>query len=83
MLRSVSRARFAASLQRLVPEIEPSDLRPAPAGVRAQAVRPDGGLVDDFLLVEQEGALHVCNAPSPAATAALEIARVLCDRIPG
>lgn len=79
--RSASKAAFTRSLQRLVPEVTEDDLVPSPAGVRAQALRRDGGLVDDFLLVEQDGALHVCNAPSPAATASLEIARAICDRI--
>jgi (S)-2-hydroxyglutarate dehydrogenase len=81
MRRSVSRKAFTRSLQRLVPGIVESDLVASPAGVRAQALKRDGGLVDDFLLVEQEGALHVCNAPSPAATASLEIARAICDRV--
>lgn len=81
MRRSLSKAAFTRSLQRLVPAITEADLVPSPAGVRAQALKPDGGLVDDFPLVEQDGALHVCNAPSPAATASLEIARVVCDRI--
>lgn len=73
MARSLSRRRFAASLARLVPEVAAADLVRAPAGVRAQALRPDGGLVDDFLIVEQPGAVHVLNAPSPAATSSLEI----------
>lgn len=80
MLRSWSRRRFARSLQRLVPDIEADDLLPAPAGVRAQALRPDGGLVDDFLLTEGTRSLHVTNAPSPAATASLEIGRSIADR---
>ena len=82
MRRSTSKAAFTRTLQRLVPEITEADLVPSAAGVRAQALKPDGGLVDDFLLVEQDGALHVCNAPSPAATASLEIAKTICDRIP-
>ncbi len=81
MHRSVSKKAFTRSLQRLVPEVVEADLVASPAGVRAQALTRDGGLVDDFLLVEQERALHVCNAPSPAATASLEIARAICDRI--
>jgi L-2-hydroxyglutarate oxidase len=75
MVRSFSKRRFTASLQELIPAIRADDLVPSPAGIRAQALRPDGGLVDDFLLVERPRALHVCNAPSPAATASLEIAR--------
>ena len=75
MLRSSSHRRFADSVRRLVPEIADADLVPAPAGVRAQAVRPDGTLVDDFLLERHGRVVHLLNAPSPAATAALEIAR--------
>jgi L-2-hydroxyglutarate oxidase len=82
--RSASRPRFVRSLQRLVPALTAEDLVAAPAGVRAQAVRPDGELVDDFLIVERPGELHVLNAPSPAATSSLEIgaevARRLADR---
>ena len=75
MVRSVSHRRFADSVRRLVPEIADADLVPAAAGVRAQAVRPDGSLVDDFLLERHGRVVHLLNAPSPAATAALEIAR--------
>lgn len=71
--RSLSRAAFARALQRLVPEVRAEDLRPAGAGVRAQAVAPDGSPVDDFLIEEDGDALHVLNAPSPAATASLAI----------
>lgn len=73
VLRSLSPAAFARSLARLVPGITADDLVPAPAGVRAQAVRRDGGLVDDFLVQTAPRQVHVLNAPSPAATAALEI----------
>lgn len=79
-VRSVSKARFTASLQRLIPEVRSEDLRPSPSGIRAQALRPDGTLVDDFLLIDRPRALHVCNAPSPAATASLEIARTIVAR---
>jgi L-2-hydroxyglutarate oxidase len=71
--RSFSRRRFCASLQRLVPEVQESDLEPGGAGVRAQAMLPDGTLVQDFLVVQRPRALHVLNAPSPAATASLAI----------
>jgi len=81
MVRSFSKAQFTKSLQELVPEVTSDDLVPSDAGVRAQALLPDGGLVDDFLLVEEPGALHVCNAPSPAATASLEIAREVVRRV--
>ena len=80
--RSLSTAVFARSLARLVPGITPADLVRAGAGVRAQAVRPDGGLVDDFLIVDAERQVHVLNAPSPAATSSLEIARYIVSRLP-
>ncbi|MGZ8375697.1 MAG: L-2-hydroxyglutarate oxidase [Gemmatirosa sp.] len=71
--RSFSRRLFAASLQRLVPEVHEDDLRPGGAGVRAQAMSSDGTLVQDFAFVHSDGALHVLNAPSPGATASLAI----------
>jgi L-2-hydroxyglutarate oxidase len=71
--RSFSRELFCASLQRLVPEIRPDDLSEGGAGVRAQAMSPDGSLVEDFHFVEGPGELHVVNAPSPGATASLAI----------
>jgi L-2-hydroxyglutarate oxidase len=80
--RSHSKAAFVKSLRKLVPEIEEDDLEPSRAGVRAQALLPDGTLVDDFLLVEKPNALHVLNAPSPAATASLEIGKVIVSRVP-
>ena len=84
MHRSLSKAAMARQIQRMLPDVQASDLSPAGAGVRAQAVKPDGTLVDDFLFVEQgrgPGAvLHVLNAPSPAATAALPIGREILAR---
>ncbi|GGL31705.1 L-2-hydroxyglutarate oxidase [Phycicoccus endophyticus] len=80
--RSLSRRRFGDSLRRLVPALRDEDLRPAPAGVRAQAVAPDGRLVDDFLLERSGRCVHVLNAPSPAATASLEIARNVVGLLP-
>jgi L-2-hydroxyglutarate oxidase len=77
--RSVSRRRFLADLRRLVPDLGDDSLVPAAAGVRAQAVRADGSLVDDFLTVRAARQIHVLNAPSPAATAALEIGRRIAD----
>lgn len=71
--RSLRRAAFVRALQALVPAIGEADLRPAPAGVRAQAVAPDGRLVDDFVFDGTRRVLSVLNAPSPAATACLEI----------
>ena len=73
MRRSFSRELFCASLQRLVPEIQTSDLAIGGAGVRAQAMRPDGSLVDDFEFIQGPNELHVVNAPSPGATASLAI----------
>jgi (S)-2-hydroxyglutarate dehydrogenase len=82
MHRSFSKKAFVRSLQNLIPEITEHDLVVGGAGVRAQAVRPDGGLVDDFLIVRSSSTIHVCNAPSPAATASLEIGRVVAEQIP-
>jgi L-2-hydroxyglutarate oxidase len=79
--RSLSRRRFSRALQRLVPEVAIDDLVPAPAGVRAQAVAADGTLVDDFAFRQVGRALHVLNAPSPAATASLEIGRTIAGRL--
>jgi L-2-hydroxyglutarate oxidase len=71
--RSFSRQLFCRSLQRLVPEIQPTDLDTGGSGVRAQAIAPEGELVQDFRFIARPHALHVLNAPSPAATAALAI----------
>jgi (S)-2-hydroxyglutarate dehydrogenase len=81
VVRSFSKAAFVHSLQRLVPEIQAEDLEPAPAGVRAQALRPDGSLVDDFHILCHGNTVHVLNAPSPAATASLVIGEAIVDRI--
>ncbi|MHB0972237.1 MAG: L-2-hydroxyglutarate oxidase [Thermoanaerobaculia bacterium] len=81
MRRSFSKRLFTESLRQMIPEIREHDLVPATAGVRAQAMRRDGALVDDFLIVRGERSLHVCNAPSPAATASLEIAKEIVDEI--
>ena len=72
--RSVSKAAFVRALQRLVPEIGVEDLEASPAGVRAQAMDAEGELMDDFAITQTSNSLHVLNAPSPAATASLEIA---------
>lgn len=80
--RSLSRRRFAAALARLVPAVEEADLLPCQAGVRAQAIARDGALVDDFLIETAPGQVHVLNAPSPAATSALEIAKGIVARVP-
>ncbi len=81
IIRSFSKAAFVRSLQRLVPEVQSQDLVPTHAGVRAQALKNDGQLVDDFLIVQGHHALHVCNAPSPAATASLEIGKAIVENI--
>lgn len=70
MIRSFSKAAFVQSLQKLVPEIQSNDLIPTHAGVRAQALLINGQLMDDFLIFKSQNAIHVCNAPSPAATSA-------------
>jgi len=67
----------------MCPSIAEAALVPVKRGVRAQVVTPEGDIVDDFLIVRGEGSLHVCNAPSPAATASLEIAKAVCDRVEG
>jgi (S)-2-hydroxyglutarate dehydrogenase len=81
MKRSLSKARFVRSLQELVPAVRAEDLVRSEAGVRAQALLADGRLVDDFLMVEGPHALNVCNAPSPAATASLEIGKAIAERV--
>src|SRR5262249_5165298 len=75
MFLSLSRCAFVRALKRLVPAVEDGDVARGGAGVRAQAVSPDGTLVDDFRIVEGPDAVHVLNAPSPAATASLAIGR--------
>jgi (S)-2-hydroxyglutarate dehydrogenase len=79
--RSFSRALFCASLQRLVPQIQPDDLMEGGAGVRAQAMSADGSFVEDFHFVEGPGELHVVNAPSPGATASLAIGEEIAERL--
>lgn len=73
--RSLSTSAFVRDLQRLVPEIKAGDVVPGPSGVRAQAVERSGALIDDFRIIETPRAIHVLNAPSPAATASLAIGR--------
>jgi L-2-hydroxyglutarate oxidase len=73
MYRSFSKAAFTKALQKLIPEIQENDLTTGGAGVRAQACSRDGGLVDDFLILEERNVVNVCNAPSPAATSSLAI----------
>lgn len=78
-----SQRAFLRELRRFVPDLEEHHLLPGPAGVRAQAVSRDGQLIDDFVLDRQSNVLHVRNAPSPAATSCLEIARLIVDEIQG
>ena len=73
---------FARALQKLVPEIQAADLLPAGAGVRAQALDRRGALLDDFCIVRSERMIHVCNVPSPAATASLVIGKQIVDMLP-
>jgi (S)-2-hydroxyglutarate dehydrogenase len=81
MWRSVSKKAFVKALQRLVPEIRAEHLETAPAGVRAQALGRDGTLVDDFLILESERIVNVCNAPSPAATASLNVGKLIVEKL--
>ncbi|MFZ0295750.1 MAG: L-2-hydroxyglutarate oxidase [Candidatus Sulfotelmatobacter sp.] len=77
--RSLSKAAFVRALQRLVPDVQPTDLVPGGSGVRAQAVTREGALVDDFKFVPSDRMLHVLNVPSPAATASIMIGRTIVD----
>ncbi|HKY34023.1 MAG TPA: L-2-hydroxyglutarate oxidase [Candidatus Polarisedimenticolia bacterium] len=79
--RSLSKKAFLRELQRLVPDLREEDLLPGGSGVRAQALERTGALVDDFRFLRREGATHVLNAPSPAATASFAIARVIVDEL--
>jgi L-2-hydroxyglutarate oxidase len=79
--RSFSRQLFCATLQRLVPELQPEDLVQGGAGVRAMAMSPDGSLLEDFHFVEGPGELHVVNAPSPGATASLAIGEEIAEAL--
>jgi len=79
--RSLSKAEFTRSLQKLVPEIREDDLEPGGAGVRAQAMLPEGKLIEDFHFEESRGILHVINAPSPAATASLAIGQKISEKV--
>jgi len=77
----LSKRAFLASCRRYIPELTAADLEPGPSGVRAQALGPDGRLVDDFIVETQDRRiLHVRNAPSPAATSSLAIGRLVADR---
>jgi L-2-hydroxyglutarate oxidase len=80
MYRSWNKRAFIKALQALLPELGMDDVAPGGAGVRAQAMDPDGNLLDDFSFVESESAIHVLNAPSPAATASIPIGRAIVDK---
>lgn len=77
IIRSFSKDAFVRSLQQLIPEVISDDLVPTHAGVRAQALKPNGQLVEDFLIIKDQKSIHVCNAPSPAATSSLEIGKAI------
>jgi L-2-hydroxyglutarate oxidase LhgO len=81
MWRSFSKAAFVRALQRLLPAVQSRHLSRAPAGVRAQALAPDGALVDDFLIRTEGRVVHVLNAPSPAATSSLSIGETVVDEV--
>jgi len=82
IVRSFSKAAFVRSLQRLIPDVQMNDVIPTHAGVRAQALMDDGKLVDDFLIIPGDRSIHVCNAPSPAATSSIEIGKAVAAQIP-
>jgi L-2-hydroxyglutarate oxidase LhgO len=79
--RSFSKELFCQSLQKLVPEIRVADLAPGGAGVRAQALAPNGDMVQDFYIQRDDNAVHVLNAPSPGATASLAIGQYIVDQL--
>lgn len=81
MWRSLSKGAFVRALRRLIPEIRREHLVPGGAGVRAQAVTPEGDMVDDFLIVDGERIINVNNAPSPAATSSLNIGRLIAEKV--
>ncbi len=81
MYRSFSKTAFTKALQKLIPEIQKDDLEIGGAGVRAQACDRKGGLIDDFLIYENNYAINVCNAPSPAATSSLAIGDTVSDLV--
>ncbi|MEQ9105044.1 MAG: L-2-hydroxyglutarate oxidase [Rhodothermales bacterium] len=80
MARTVSKRQYLKAVRRLVPGVKAQDLLPCRSGIRAQALDKDGNMVEDFVILEADGMLHVCNAPSPAATACLAIGREIADR---
>ena len=81
MYRDYRKAAYLKPLQRYIPELQADDLLPGPSGIRAQALSVEGTLVDDFLIYNDDRVVHVQNAPSPAATSSLEIARIIVDKM--
>jgi (S)-2-hydroxyglutarate dehydrogenase len=79
--RSFSKSAFTSALQKLVPALTEDDIQPGGSGVRAQALDRSGKLLDDFYFAQQDRILHVCNVPSPAATASLVIGREIVTRL--
>jgi L-2-hydroxyglutarate oxidase LhgO len=79
--RALSRRAFISELRRYVPELEVDDVLAGPSGIRAQALDRDGRMVDDFVVHYTERALHVRNAPSPAATSSLALAKLIADQV--
>jgi L-2-hydroxyglutarate oxidase len=79
--RSASKMAFVKALQKLVPDIRAEHLEPAPAGIRAQALAPDGSLVDDFSFHETRRIINVINAPSPAATSSLSVGNTIVEKL--
>ena len=81
MYRSFSKKAFVKALQKLIPSIKEEDLVPGTSGVRAQLCDEKGNLIDDFMILHKERAVHVLNAPSPAATSSLQIGKSISDEI--
>jgi L-2-hydroxyglutarate oxidase len=81
MWRSLNKRAFVRALQRLLPSLRAEQLEPAPSGVRAQALTRDGDLVDDFMIIANDRVINVANAPSPAATASLNIGRMIVEKV--
>jgi L-2-hydroxyglutarate oxidase LhgO len=81
MVRDFSKKLFVQAAQRFVPELTPNDVVEGPAGIRAQALTPDGKLVDDFVINQDGPIVHVRNAPSPAATSSLAIGQSIADTV--
>lgn len=81
MKNSLCKSSYLRLVQKYCPRLSLSDLQPWPAGVRAQAVSPDGKLIDDFLFVTTPRTIHTCNAPSPAATSAIPIGAHIVSKV--